>query len=246
VAGAQRKSEPRVALVYEDEHLLAVDKPAGLAVIPGRGRERSVIELLRGARADEDLRVVHRLDADTSGVMLLACGLHAQRELVRMFAHRLVEKSYLAIVSGRPEQPRGTIDRPIAADARRPERMRVSRRGKPALTDWEWLESWAGFSLLRCRPRTGRRHQIRVHLAGINLPLAVDPLYGAGEGIWLSRVKPNYRPSRQHREYPLISRLTLHAESLRLLHPATGRQMEFSAPLPKDFRATVSQLRKLA
>jgi RluA family pseudouridine synthase len=205
-----------------------------------------VIELLRSTGTHGDPRVVHRLDAETSGVLLIARGIDSQRALVRQFAERQVEKAYLAIVRGRPAAERGVIDRPIAVDLQHPDRMRIGGRGsKAAMTEWELLESWAGLSLLRCRPRTGRTHQIRVHLAHAGTPLAVDALYGSGEGLWLSQLKPGYHASRRHEEHPLIARLTLHAGSLRFVHPADGRQVHVEAEPPKDFRATLNQLRKL-
>ncbi len=243
----ERRFELREAVLFEDAHLLVLDKPAGLAVIPGRGREASVMGLLRRDAARGDPRVVHRLDAETSGVLLIALGIEAQRALVRQFAGRGVEKTYLAIVRGRPGAERGVIDRPIGVDVQRPDRMRIGGRGsKAAVTEWELLESWAGLSLLRCRPRTGRTHQIRVHLAHAGMPLAVDALYGSGEGLWLSRLKADYYASRRHEEHALIGRLTLHAASLRFAHPADGREVFAEAPPPKDFRATLNQLRKLA
>lgn len=235
-----------IEILHVDDDLLAVNKPAGLATIPGRGQETSLVELLRGTEFGPEIRLVHRIDVDTSGVVLLARTLCAQRTLVRAFARREVDKEYWAIVGGRPDTDRGVIDALIGVHPRHKERMRVQKRGRPAVTEWELLESWVGYSLLRCRPRTGRRHQIRVHLAHAGMPLAVDSLYGGGAGIYLSRLKADYKPSRTHPEYPLIGRLSLHARAVRLRHPTTGEMMEVTAEPPKDFRAVINQLRRLA
>ena len=241
-----RQPALRLAVLHEDEDLLAVNKPAGLAVIPGRGRDTSLIEILRGQDLGRELRLVHRIDVDTSGVVLLARHLEAQRVMVRAFARRRVDKEYWAVVLGRPADASGTVEAPIQQHPRRKERMRIHAGGRPAVTAWELLESWSGYSLLRCRPLTGRRHQLRLHLAHAGLPLAVDPLYGSGQGIYLSRLKPGYRRSRTHPEYPLIGRLSLHARSVSLAHPRTGEPFTVTAEPPKDFRATINQLRRLA
>ncbi len=233
----------RIELLYEDADLLAVFKPSGLSTTPGRGRDTSLIQILTGPGGYPDLRLVHRIDADTSGVLLLAKGVESQRTLTRMFTERKIAKEYLAIVVGRPSEAKGRIDAPIGPDLKHSDRMCVRKRGRASVTEWELLESWVGYSLLRCRPETGRTHQIRVHLAYAEMPLAVDPLYGSREGIFLSRVKPGYRRSRKHAEYPLIGRLTLHAEALSLEHPRTGESLRFTAEPAKDFRAAMRQLR---
>lgn len=244
---ARRAHKPSrgIELLHADNDLLAVNKPAGLATIPGRGQETSLVELLRGTEFGPEIRLVHRIDVDTSGVLVLARTLSGQRTLVRAFARREVDKEYWAIVEGRPGTDGGVIDAPIGLHPRHKERMRVWKGGRAAVTEWELLESWLGYSLLLCRPRTGRRHQIRVHLAHAGMPLAVDPLYGGGAGIYLSRLKTDYKPSRTHPEYPLIGRVSLHARAVRLRHPGTGEMLEVAAEPPKDFRAVINQLRRL-
>lgn len=243
---APRPPAPRI--LYIDEDLLAVDKPPGVLSAPGRAWETSVPELLRGRcglTADEPFRIVQRLDKDTSGLIVYARTLEAQRSLVRQFEHRLVEKVYLALVSGHVEQD-GEIDLPLNLE-KVGDRVRIARRhGKPALTSYRVLERLPGNTLLECRPRTGRTHQIRVHLAAIGHPLTVDPHYGGGEALLLSHYKHRYRLNRTGQERPLMDRLTLHAHKLTFEHPRTGQRLTLEAPLPKDFRAALTQLRRVA
>lgn len=235
-----------MTILHLDAQLLVVDKPAGLLSVPGRARDPCVEELLRDngvLAAGDELRTVHRLDRDASGVLAFARALDAQRALTAQFESHTVEKIYLALVRGCPGSE-GRVDAPIAAD-RGASRARIHPDGKPSVTQYRVLESFAGFALLECRPLTGRLHQIRLHLSSIGCPLAVDPLYGGATALHLSAIKPGYRPSRRHEERPLIDRLTLHARRLVLDHPATGQRSAFESPLPKDLRATLNQLRKI-
>lgn len=247
-----------IPILHVDEDVIVVNKPSGLLSVAGRAHEVSLRELLRAhprvletLRPEErdprfgvNIRGVHRLDRDASGVILFARSLEAQRDLVRQFEQREVEKIYHAIVSGYVLHD-GVVDRPLMIDESAG-RSRVSdRRGKASVTEFRVLQRLAGNTLVECRPLTGRMHQIRVHMATIGHPLAVDPVYGGGEAIYLSHHKPKYRPSTRHEERPLIGRLTLHAYRLTVMHPRTREKVTFEAPLPKDFRATVNQLGRL-
>lgn len=237
-----------IDVLLNDDHLIVVNKPAGLLTVPGRKGGVSLREVI-GERAGvrEFLWLVHRLDRQTSGVLLLAKTQAAQRHLQMQFQSRQVDKEYLAIVQGVPADDRGTVEVLMAPHPRVTGKMIVKRnKGKHSRTDWEVVERFSGAALLRCHPFTGRQHQIRVHLATIDLPLLVDPLYGEAEAFYLSALKPGYRPSVRHEERPLIDRLTLHAARLGFNHPADERRIEVEAPLPKDMRATLDQLRKLA
>ena len=247
-------------ILYDDRvNLIAVNKPAGLATIPGRAEHGSVLERLaqqiglpHAGTADPRLRVVHRLDKDTSGVLLFARNLDAQRHVSHQFQNNRIEKEYVAIVVGRPIATEGEIDAPIAPHPTRRDRMTVVKRGgRPARTGWRVEESFRGFSLLRLFPKTGKTHQIRVHLKHVGLPLVIDPLYnprveaGAADGLLLSSFKRDYRPKRGEDERPLIERLTLHAHRLRV-RCMDDRVIELEAPLPKDFRVALNMLRKYA
>jgi RluA family pseudouridine synthase len=242
-----------LVVLYEDDQLIAVDKPVGITVIPSRDREKPdlvgrVNRYLR-EKGPEGLlsvraRPLHRLDRDTTGALIMAKGEAAERFLSRQFEERNVEKVYLALVSGAPAKDCGEIRARIAEDRRRRRRMTISERGKEAHTRFELEESLGRYSLLRVMPSTGRRHQIRLHLAHVGFPLAVDPLYGDGDGIFISRIKGNYRAKAGRAERPLLERLSLHSHSLRFRHPRTGKILHIVAPLPEDMTRTLRQLRK--
>ncbi len=241
-------------LLLNDEYYVALNKPTGLATIPGRGETTCAIEQLSvqlklpctGTR-DPRLRVVHRIDKGTSGVLLLAKTIEAQRHASHQFQNNTITKEYLALVAGRPMESEGEIDAPIGVHPANHRLMSIGKHGRPALTLWKVESQFRDFALLRVFPKTGKTHQIRVHLRSIGLPLAIDELYNplppdVAPGLLLSSFKKDYRePSEGER--PLIARLTLHAERLTFAH-IDGRTIQIVAPLPKDFRATLTQLGK--
>jgi 23S rRNA pseudouridine955/2504/2580 synthase/23S rRNA pseudouridine1911/1915/1917 synthase len=244
-------------ILAETGDWVAVMKPAGLATIPGRGEDDSVLERLgrqlalpSSGTADPRVRVVHRLDKDTSGVLLFAKHTASQRHLSHQFQNNAVRKEYLALVVGRPSAQEGEVDAPLARHPTSPQRMAIVRHaGRPARTGWRVEESFRQNSLLRVFPKTGKTHQIRVHLQSVGMPLAIDPLYnaprggGASPGLLLSSFKRGYRPAAGEPERPLIERLTLHAEKLAFKDLARS-DVEVVAPLPKDFRSALKMLRK--
>jgi RluA family pseudouridine synthase len=244
------RKESDLPVLLEDPDLVAVDKPPGITAIPGRDDSQSIIEILSQqldlpftGTTDPRLRVVHRIDKDTSGVLLFAKNSATQRHLSHQFQNNTVEKEYLALVAGRPAEDQGEIDAPIGPHPTSTKRMAVLKHGgRPARTLWKVEQRFRDFALLRVFPQTGKTHQIRVHLAHIGLPLAIDPLYHAGvDAIYLSSFKRAYREKRDQAERPLIQRLTLHAQKLRFTAPS-GEKVEVVSPLPKDLRATRDQL----
>jgi 23S rRNA pseudouridine1911/1915/1917 synthase len=223
-------------VLHEDESVLVIDKPPGLVVHPAPGHAGGTLvnALLHRWRTPdpsldvERLGIVHRLDKDTSGVLVVVKDASALAELGRQFHGREVEKRYLALVWGRPASPRGVIDRPIARHPVDRKRMAVGGRGRTAVTRYELVEDFGPCSLLRLHPETGRTHQIRVHLAAIGHPVLADPAYGRG------RPRPAWGLARQ----------ALHAESIRFRHPRGGRWITVSAPLPEDMAAAIRGLRR--
>jgi 23S rRNA pseudouridine1911/1915/1917 synthase len=215
-----------VPIVYEDEHILVVDKPAGLVVHPGAGNPSGTLvnALLReGLAGGEDPSrpgVVHRLDRDTSGLMVLARGEPAYSRLVEMMSDRKVGRAYRAVVVGEGLPETGTIDSPVGRDPDNPTLM-AAGIGKLAITHFEVLTEAAGHTMLGVRLETGRTHQIRVHLSAIGYPVYADPLYGAPV------------PDR---------RLWLHAEQLSFQHPVSGKALEFRSELPLDLRESAAML----
>lgn len=252
------RADSALSILHRDERIVVIAKPAGLAVIPGRGEPTSALEQLADLLSlpcsgtdDPRLRVVHRLDKDTSGVMVFALDRAAQRALSHQFQNNTVQKEYLALVAGQPAEDQGEIDASIGVHPTSPKRMAiVKHRGRPARTLWRVEQRFRNGALLRIFPRTGKTHQIRVHLLHAGMPLMIDPLYNpprqeASPGLMLSAFKRGYRPARTEPERPLIDRLTLHAEALTFDHP-DGSPVTFHAPIPKDLRAAINMLTKYA
>lgn len=229
--------------IDESPHWLAVGKPAGWLTLPDR-HDVAAPNLYRWLqKIYPAIYIVHRLDKDTSGIVLFAKTPEAHRHLCRQFSARTMTKIYSAILRGVPAQLRGVIHHPIGADPRHPGRMRIHPAGKPSVTEYTITESFRHFSLAEVHPLTGRTHQIRVHFSAIGHPLGVDPFYGSPEGIYLSDIKLNYRPKTGETEKPLMNRLTLHARSL-VFTDLDGKTITLTADYPKDFRSFLNHLRK--
>jgi len=283
--------ETGIPILFEDEDLLVVDKPAGLAVEPerwardaaslagallalararstkraraeraedGRGDAEPLGDVHEGGPGDENgragplelrLRAVHRLDKDTSGVLVVAKHLAAERALRAAFEHDGVRKTYWALVEGEHPLADGEeleIDLALGPDEKRSGRMIVDEHaGKAAQTRIAVLQRFRGYTWLACRPLSGRTHQIRVHLSAVGFPLAVDPLYGRRAELLLSNLKASYKPKRGQPERPLITRLTLHAAAIEVPSPRGGAPIRVEAPLPKDLAQLLKQLAKV-
>lgn len=240
-----RPEDIPLAVVHEDAHLLVVDKPAGLVVHPGAGvRAGTLVNALLHHVRDLSgvggvLRpgIVHRLDRGTSGLLVVAKDDATHRALVRLFAGRAVEKTYLAVVLGCPAPRAGRVERPIGRDPVHRLKMSVrAQRSRPALTDYEVLEPLDGAALLRLRLHTGRTHQIRVHLASLGHPVAGDALYGGTR-------PPGCRRPAARAALQALARPALHAHRLAFSHPATGARLDLVSPLPADLEALLQALR---
>jgi 23S rRNA pseudouridine1911/1915/1917 synthase len=217
-------------ITYEDTDLLVVDKPAGLAVQPAPGHPEhtlvnAVLSYLPGLAGDADsLRpgIVHRLDKDTSGLILVAKNRLAQANLSEQFKSRRVSKSYLVLVRGKLAPEKGIIEADIGRDPRHRQRMAVVAEGREARTEYRVIKYYGNYSLLEIRPETGRTHQIRVHLAAIGFPVVGDATYGVAS--------------------PYLSRQFLHAGRLGFHLPSTGQYVEFFSPLPPDLEQALSKI----
>lgn len=232
-------------VLYEDDQLLAFDKPAGLLVVPDRW-DRDLANLMQFVQQQysADVTNVHRLDRETSGVLLCAKNADAARHLAKQFEAHTVEKKYLALVRNGPSEESGLIDLPLAPDTQRLGRNRISRDGKPSATRYQVLERLvAGVNFVAAMPTTGRTHQIRVHLAAIGAPIIGDALYGDGRPLFLSDLKRNFK-SKRGQETPLLQRLALHAEELTFEHPASGERVTVCSPLPRDLELALANARK--
>lgn len=203
-----------LAVLHEDAEVLLVDKPSGLLSVPGKGPHLADCLLTRVQDAFPDALLVHRLDRDTSGVMIFALTAHAQRHLGLQFEKRMTKKTYVARVWGEPKEKVGTVDLPLIVDwPNRPLQKVCFETGKPAQTDWRVVKVEAETARLRLQPHTGRSHQLRVHMQALGHPILGDPFYATGPA----------------RDFP---RLMLHSEELRFKHPQGGRSMKIRAATP--------------
>lgn len=241
-----RKTPEDFEILLQDEHVVVVNKPSGLTVVPLRAGKEPCLKELLAARLGREVFAVHRLDRETSGVVIFALDAESHRALSLQFQNRKVTKVYWALVRGRPIPPTGSIRLPLARD-KNPIKVVVSRQGgKRSRTDYGVLQEFRGFTLVEARPLTGRMHQIRVHLAAIGCPLAVDALYGETDALLLSQIKSRYKQKKGREERPLMSRLTLHARELTFTHPVSQVRSSVLAPLPRDFEVLLKQMSKHA
>jgi 23S rRNA pseudouridine1911/1915/1917 synthase len=249
---ATPRAEPiPLSIVYEDDAIIVIDKPKGLVVHPAAGNWTGTLVNALIAHCGDSLSgiggvrrpgIVHRLDKDTTGLLVVAKTDRAHRKLAAQFADHgrtgALERAYLAFVWGVPARPKGTIDKPIDRHPHARDKMAVRPGGRTAITHWEVLERYAGAdqkgvaSLVECRLETGRTHQIRVHLAAIGHPLLGDSVYGPG-----FKTKASQLPKRARDALAALDRQALHAHILGLEHPVTGELLHFRSVLPADLAA---------
>ncbi|MBA2744920.1 MAG: RluA family pseudouridine synthase [Flavisolibacter sp.] len=230
-------------IIYSDEDLIAVNKPSGLLSIPDReGKGNSLKEIL--LRTYGEIYTVHRLDRDTSGIVVFAKNEKMHRHLSLLFEKRETQKFYHGLVLGVPPVDAGTINEPIAEHPFKKGLMTVHRKGKESITDYQVENSFRIFSWMRFQIHTGRTHQIRVHMKHLGHPIACDASYGEGKPVFISQIKSRYKLSKEEEEErPVLNRLALHASELSFMGPG-NKPYRFEAPLPKDLKAILQQLSK--
>ncbi len=236
-----KKYSPEI--IFENDSFVAVNKPAGLLSIPDREQTQTSLKDILLEKYGS-VFTVHRLDKDTSGIIIFAKREAAHKYFSQLFEERKIEKYYQGLVHGIPAMKKGTIDAPIAEHGTQKGFYIVHQRGKPSVTDYEVIEEHKLFSLVQFQLHTGRTHQIRVHCKNIGHPLACDELYGDGKPVLLSSIKKKYKLSKHdEEERPMLNRLALHSYRLKFTD-ADGEIIDLEAELPKDIRALLQQLKK--
>jgi 23S rRNA pseudouridine955/2504/2580 synthase/23S rRNA pseudouridine1911/1915/1917 synthase len=230
-------------IIEENEDFVAINKPAGMLTIPDReGKDASLKQLLKQRYGA--IFTVHRLDRETSGLVVFAKNESAHKTLSQLFENRETNKIYHGLVMGNPADDEGIINEPIEEHPVKNGMMTVYKKGKESITEYEVLEKFRLYSWMQFRILTGRTHQIRVHMKHLGHPIVCDGLYGDGRPVLISSIKrKTYKLSKEEdAERPILSRLALHAA--RLSFPFGGRNYELEAEMPKDLRALLQQLRK--
>lgn len=235
--------KPEEHIIYTDDSIIVVNKPSGIFSIPDRfGKEPSLKQLLQ--KSFDSVYTVHRLDKETSGVILFARTEEMHKYLSQQFENRETKKIYNGLVLGNLSENSGTINEPISEHPVKKGLMTVYKKGKESITEYETLEQFRFYTWMQFNILTGRTHQIRVHMKHMGHPVVCDPLYGDDKPVFISKLKSKFKLSQsEEEERPILGRLALHASSLSI-KSMNGKIYAFEAPLPKDLRATLNQLRK--
>ncbi len=238
------KKSNRWSIVFEDDHILVIDKPSGWLTIPDR-YNNNALNLLTSLQSYRDTVFVnHRLDRETSGLITFSKTEATHKAMNQLFESRSINKHYQAIVKGVPQEEVGMIDLPIAPSEAGKKGMKIHQKGKTSHTKYRILKSYDYFSHLELKLLTGRMHQIRVHLKAIHCPIVCDSLYGDGQAFYLSSIKRKYK-GHPEAERPLLNRVALHSSMIGFEHPITNENLKFESPLPKDMKAVLYQLDKM-
>ena len=245
-----------IEVVYEDASMTVVNKPAGMVTHPGRGNWSGTLvnavqfhfDTLSTVGGENRPGIVHRLDRDTTGLLIVAKHDLAHRRLALQFEQRTIQKEYLAVVSGNPDRDSDYVEKAIGFHPTVREKMALrtaEEGGRSAVTFYEILERFRGYAFVRCKPKTGRTHQIRVHLAHVGLPIVADKLYAGRDRLTLADLLGPASAGLDPDDpgHVLIGRQALHAHDLSLAHPTTGAPLRLNAPLPLDMARTLDALR---
>ena len=240
--GTQLKSLSNL-IVFENDYFVALNKPAGVLSIPDRMQsEPSLKDRLMEKYGN--IFTIHRLDKETSGIIIFAKDEVTHKYFSKQFEERTVEKFYMGLVHGQPTHKTGTIDAAIMEHPVFKGQMVINKKGKPSVTDYEVIETYPKYSLLKFQLHTGRTHQIRVHAKNIGHPILCDPLYGDGRPVMLSDIKKKFKLSKHDEaERPMLHRVALHSYQLKFTD-AFGSEIDLVAELPKDMRALIQQMKK--
>ena len=223
-------------ILYEDDNLVVVDKPANISTLDDRNDPINMLKLARNYL--DDLQICHRLDKETSGTLVIAKNPDTYRHMALQFEQRTVEKIYHAVVEGRHDFINREVNEPILITNRG--RVKIHGRGKPSITRVKTITQFKRHTLVECRPLTGRMHQIRIHLSHLQAPISGDRIYG-GSSFYLSIIKSDYQPKKDQKETPLIKRMALHAVKIKF-QSVDDQMVDVEAPYPKDFKVVLKQL----
>lgn len=233
----------KLDILFENDDLVAVNKASGMLTIPDRfNTELSSLYNFLQKQYDQ-IFTVHRLDRDTSGVVIFAKNEATHKWLSGLFENRTIDKHYLGIVKGSPINKNGIINGPIAENQHQKGTMVINKRGKPSATEYNVIDDFGIYSLVKFKILSGRTHQIRVHMKHIGHPIVCDEIYGDGKPILISSFKKKFKLNREEEEQPILKRLGLHAYQIKFNNQA-GQTIEISAELPKDMKALLQQLSK--
>ena len=242
-ASAANKAIAALVIVFENDQFVVINKPAGVLSIPDRVQsEPSLKDML--IEKYGSIFTIHRLDKETSGIILFAKDAETHKYFSKLFEERTVEKFYLGLVHGAMPEKTGSMDGPIMEHPVFKGQMVINKKGKPSLTDYEVVEDLGKYSLVKFQIHTGRTHQIRVHAKNIGHPIVCDPIYGDGQPVLLSSIKKKYKLSKHDtEERPMLNRVALHSYQLKFKDEA-GTDFDLVAELPKDIRALIQQVKK--
>jgi 23S rRNA pseudouridine955/2504/2580 synthase/23S rRNA pseudouridine1911/1915/1917 synthase len=241
---AKHMKNKSLDLIFEDDDIIVLSKASGMFSIPDRWKKDApnLYTILNDKYGK--IFTVHRLDRDTSGVMIFAKNAEAHKHLNQQFQEHTIKKLYHVVVAGNVPQDEIKIDIPLMENPSKPGITMPTMRGKESLTIMRIMEKYSGATLVECELVTGRHHQIRVHCAAIGHPLLVDDLYGTATEFFISSIKRKFKLKKQTDEKPIISRITMHAKSIEFKHPKTNEIVSFVSEYPKDFRALLQVLKK--